>query len=168
MSATRPSGSFQRVTEYLRKKQQAEPSAPESQPYVIAISRQHGARGSEIAEDIGRQLGWQVYDRNLVDEITGDQALQGTLSETLDERHKSWIVECVEAFTGAASLSDAAYVHRLVRALLSLAARGECVIVGRGAGFRLPPKTTFRVALVAPAKDRVGRIAEEQQISENE
>ncbi|MCG8586547.1 MAG: cytidylate kinase-like family protein, partial [Pirellulales bacterium] len=47
-------------------------------------------------------------------------------------------------------------------------ARGECVIVGRGAGFRLPPKTTFRVALVAPAKDRVGRIAEEQQISENE
>ena len=41
------------------------------------------------------------------------------------------------------------YVHRLIQTLLSLAAKGECVILGRGAAQALPPQTTLRVRLVA-------------------
>lgn len=167
-ASPKPSGAYQRTLEYLQRKQETQPQEAIERKFTIAISRQYGARGSQIARKIGEQLTWQVYDRNLVDEITSDAELQATLAETVDERHKSWIVECFEAFAASPSLSDAAYVHRLVKVLLSLAADGECVIVGRGAGFRLPMETTLRVGLVAPLKDRTQRIASEQQTSKQE
>ncbi len=167
-SAGKPSKAFQRVIDYFQQQQSVEPPKKAERQFTIAISRQRGARGSEVAEEIGRRLGWQVYDNKLVDEIAGDAQVQDMLVESVDERHKSWMIQCLEAFVGAPTLSEPAYAHRLVKVLLSLAAHGQCVIVGRGAAFFLPPKSTLRVGLVAPRKERTKRIAEEEQISETE
>lgn len=167
-SIGKPTGSFRRAMEYLQQQPDSQEEAGSGRALTIAISRQHGARGSEIARELGGQLDWHVYDRDLVDEITSDTELQSTLAETLDEKHKSWIVECLEAFAGTLTLSDAAYVHRLVGVLLSLAAKGQCIIVGRGAGFRLPQNKTLRVALVAPLRDRLERIAADERLSQQD
>lgn len=167
-SLRKPSGAFRRTLEYLQQRRDASSLEAERRHLTIAISRQHGARGSQVAQAIGRRLGWQVYDGNLVEEITSDPELQATLSDTVDERHRSWIVECLEAFGNVTTTSDAAFVHRLVKVLLSLSSHGQCVIVGRGAGFRLPQEATVRVGLVASLKDRVARIAADHQISEHE
>ena len=152
----------------MRTKQESEPPKKQERHFTIAISRQRGARGSRIAEEVGKRLGWHVYDRNLVDEIAGDAGVAATLAETVDERHKNWIVQCIEAFMGAPTISEPAYVHRLVKVLLSLAAHGECIVVGRGAGFLLPPQSTLRVGLVAPLKERINRIASENHIADSE
>jgi cytidylate kinase len=52
--------------------------------------------------------------------------------------------------------------------LLSLAAHGECVIVGRGAAQVLPAETTLRVRLVAPEEKRVEAIEQRFGISNEE
>jgi hypothetical protein len=41
--------------------------APAAAPSTIAITREAGARGKTVAEEIGRQLGWPVYERELIE-----------------------------------------------------------------------------------------------------
>jgi cytidylate kinase len=48
---------------------------------------------------------------------------------------------------------------------LSLAAHGECVLVGRGAAQLLPPETTLRVRLVGTREDRIANLAQRVSLS---
>jgi cytidylate kinase len=73
--------------------------------------------------------------------------------ENVDERHVSWLQECVESFAAVSAVREGKYARRLIETVLSLAMRGRCVFVGRGAPFVLPPATTLRVRLVAPLED---------------
>ena len=57
-------------------------------------------------------------------------------------------------------MSESAFVRHLVETVLALGIHGECVIVGRGAAFILPAKTTLRVRLVAPVKERVSKLSQ--------
>jgi cytidylate kinase len=131
------------------------PAPPAAPPWTVAISRQAGANGSAVAAAVGRRLGWPVYDRELVEMIAQEAGLRGRLVESVDERRAGWLQECWQAFTAQPSFGRLAYVRRLVRVLSSLAAHGECVIVGRGAAQVLPPATTLRARLVGPLEERV-------------
>jgi cytidylate kinase len=55
-----------------------------------------------------------------------------------------------------------------VETILSLAAHGRCVIVGRGAPHLLPWATTLRVRLVAPLEYRVEVFGRERGLSHDE
>src|SRR5581483_5036620 len=58
-----------------------------------------------------------------------------------------------------------AFIHRLVKTLLSLSAKGSCVVVGRGAPLVMPPERTLRVRVVASKQDRVRKIREHLGLS---
>jgi cytidylate kinase len=124
-------------------------------PFTIAISRQAGTNGSGVAQTVGERLGWPVYDRGLIEEIADQMGLHTELVESVDERKSSWLEECLRSFSSGPDVTQSAYVHHLVQILFSLAAHGQCVIVGRGAAQVLPEATTLRVRLVAPFDDRV-------------
>jgi cytidylate kinase len=64
--------------------------------------------------------------------------------------------------------SESAFVHHLVETVLALGVHGECVIVGRGASFILPPETTLRVRLIAPVRNRVAVLSRKLGLSEKE
>jgi cytidylate kinase len=131
------------------------PSAPACPAWTIALSRQAGARGSEVAQALGERLEWPVYDRELVQRIAGEMGLRVHLLESVDEQRVGWLRECLQAFTSTAGVSASAYVHQLAETMLALAAHGECVLVGRGAALFLPAATTLRVRLVAPRAERI-------------
>jgi len=76
--------------------------------------------------------------------------------------------EWVEAFASAPSVGGRAYVRHLTETLFSLAAHGECVIVGRGAAQILPVETTLRVRLVAPIEWRIKAMSRKLAVSEEE
>ena len=76
-----------------------------------------------------------------------------------------WLRETVDWLVLGSPVSDQAYFHRLQESLRALAAKGECVIVGRGAVFVLPAETTLRVRLVADRVDRIAQIGREQALS---
>jgi cytidylate kinase len=91
----------------------------------------------------------------LLQRVAQEMKLRTSLLQSMDEKGKHWLTECLEAFSSAPSASTDAYVRHLLETLLSLAAHGECVLVGRGAAQVLPAASTLRVRLVAPLEDRV-------------
>jgi cytidylate kinase len=109
-----------------------------------------------------------VYDRELVQQVAADMGVRTSLLESLDEKHRSWLVECMEGFTSTPAVSESAYARRLLETLLSLSAHGECVLVGRGAAQVLPAAVTLRVRLVAPVENRVKVVCQRFGIPDDE
>src|SRR5579862_3626482 len=60
---------------------------------TVAISRESGAWGGAVAREVGAQLDWPVYDRELLDKISEESGLQTELVESLDERESSRAAE---------------------------------------------------------------------------
>src|SRR5262249_28050963 len=127
--------------------------------WTIAISREAGANGTGIARLVGERLGWPVYDRELLERIAHNMGLHARLVENVDEKQRSWLEESLAGLSSARALSGSRYVRHLVRTVLSLAARGNCVLVGRGAAQVLPAGTTLRVRLVAPLEARITAVS---------
>jgi cytidylate kinase len=141
-----------------RKRQEqigAWPSETPKQGPTIAISRTSGVDAGAVAHEIGNRLQWAVYDRELLKRIAQDAGLRESLLESVDEKKVSWLEETFETVIGVPYVSEAAYVHQVIRTVLALAAGGECVIVGRGAAAMLPPRTTLRVRITAPLANRI-------------
>jgi cytidylate kinase len=141
---------------------------PAPPPLSIAISRQAGANGSAIAGAVGQRLGWPVYDKELIEKIAQELGLRTQLIESVDERRVSWLEECFRSFTPQRQVSKEEYTQHLTRVLLSLAAHGECVIVGRGSAQLLPEATTLRVRLIGPLAARVAAIQKRMGFSAEE
>jgi hypothetical protein len=148
---------------------QAADVRPQRTPqHTVALSREAGAPGREIADEIGARLSWPVYDREIIDLIAQESGLRTELLESVDEHDRSWLIEAVASFKRRDQVSSAEFVHHLIHVLTALASHGRCVIVGRGAAACLPRATTLRVRVVADLGDRVQRIASERHISEDE
>jgi len=139
------------------------PAVP--RPFAIALSREAGANGPLVARAVGERLGWPVYDQELLTHIAEEMGLRTSLLRSVDERHLSWLQEFLQSLSLAPAVSESGYARRLVEMLLSLAALGRCVIVGRGAAAILPAETTLRVRLVGPLEDRVAAIRQRFGIS---
>jgi cytidylate kinase len=141
------------------------PPPPPRPAFTIALSRESGANGPAVARAVAERLGWEVYDRELLQHVAQEMGLRAQLLESVDERRKGWLRECLEAFASAPAVSEGAYVRHLVEALLALAAHWACVFVGRGAAQVLPAATTLRVRLVGPEGERVEGIRQRFGIS---
>lgn len=150
-------------------------ASPPLVAFTIALEREAGTQGTVVAHEIGRMLGWQVWDHELLEKVAQDMGLRSRLLKSVDERQQSWLVEIAEAFLSAPVVSPSSppvteieYVDHLVKIVLTLGMHGECVIVGRGAGFILPPETTLRVRLIGAERDRIAELARTKGISEAE
>jgi len=137
-------------------------------PFSIAISRETGTRGPAVARTTGEILGWQVYDQELLELVARDLNVRAKLLENIDERHITWLQECVEAFAAVPAVREGKYLQHLIKVLLSLATQGQNVIVGRGGPFVLPSATTLRVRLIAPLEDRIDVVCRERHIERPE
>lgn len=157
VSLDRMVGALTRAQGHWRARSQHEPRTRPAP--TIALDRQAGTPGSEVAHALGSHLGWMVYDHELVEKIAQEMGLRTRLLESVDERHGGWVREAVreimDAVSGVPSVSASEYAGHLLETLLSLSAHGGCVIVGRGAAQVLRPASTLRVKLVAPLDWRV-------------
>ncbi len=135
-------------------------SATHAKPVTVAISRERGAGGRAIAEEVAKKLDWPLYDRDLVDKIAEDSGVRTELLDQLDERRPNWIGEVFHGFSDEKQMSGAGYAVRLHRVLLALSYHGDCVIMGRGAAQLLPANRTVRVAIVAPRPHRIERLSQ--------
>lgn len=59
---------------------------------IIAISREFGSGGHEIAERIAKDLGLKFYDRNMLDEIAKENNIQIEYLEKYDEKPKKLLL----------------------------------------------------------------------------
>jgi cytidylate kinase len=142
------------------------PPATRKLAFTIAVSRESGAGGASVARELGSRLDWPVYDRELLELISEQSGLQKELLESLEERETSRAAEWLESLFVPKTVTRIQFAHRLVKTLSALAARGDCIIVGRGATVILPESTTLRVRLVAPRKTRIARIQSKSGLPE--
>jgi len=152
-------GTLARLHRYAEAHHESVSNIP---PLTIAISRQAGSRGAEVARALADRLGWPVFDQELLARIAEEKGLHQKLLENLDERHVSWLEEVMDSFSSAATPGESAYVRHLLELFASLSRAGHCVIVGRGAGQVLPKSSTLRVRVVAPREDRVREVEKRQ------
>jgi cytidylate kinase len=145
--------------------QAPQPKLAPALKFSIAISREMGAGGKQLASSVGARLGWPVYDHELLEEIAADLHVRVGLLESVDERHVSWLQERMEAFAAVPFVSESTYVRQLIETLLSLSLRGHAVIVGRGAPHILSHGSTLTVRVVAKLEDRVENIVRAKNLS---
>jgi len=121
---------------------------------IITITREYGAGGHEVAENLARILGWELLDRELLHQAAEIEHVPDPELERLDEQ--------------AVSMADRfrlhpphkKYIHGLTEAALQAASRGNVVLVGRGARHLLGEMPdAFHLRLVASQQWRVERMA---------
>ena len=133
-------------------------------PYVL-ISREKGAGGHMVAELVGAKLGWQVYDREIVEEIANTTHVRRELIESLDERDRGAMDGLLILLFSQGNSDAIRYEYQLRQVILALGHRGYVVIVGRGGHFILPSQCGLSTRLIAPLKTRIKRIAAEQKLA---
>lgn len=131
----------------------------------VALSREAGAGAGEVAAELQRRLGWEVYDNKLLERIAGAMKVRVGLLESVDERHVHWLQEMMQMLSAGRSATESSYVAHLTETLLALAAHGRSIIVGRGAALILPGSSTLRVRLVAPLEYRIRQLGRKQGLS---
>lgn len=127
-------------------------------PY-LSISRLPFSQGDEVAARAAEKLGWELFDRAIVDHIARDANVLGKFVESLDERCRSTLDDLIQTTLDTGSLGNQAYLRHLRRVLMTVAMHGNAVILGRGANFILPPEAGLRVLITAPAGRRLAALS---------
>lgn len=135
---------------------------------TVAISREAGARGWSIAQRVGRGLGWQVFDQDQFENLVRDDQARSELLAGLPSGAQAWADSELTRLGRERILAVGPAAAEVARLILTIAARGEAVLVGRGAGFLLPAESTLHVRVVAPLVERVGYMGQWLRLTKEE
>lgn len=142
---------------------------------IVALGREYGSGGLEIATLLAERLDIPFYDKKLISMASGESGLSGRLLNMVDEHAMSVYIEAsteaAKALTGqngkkrAMSLNDHLYEAQ-ESVLHSIASLGSCIIVGRTADYVLrDDPALISVFVHANMAFRIGRIARSNGIS---
>jgi hypothetical protein len=143
-------------------------SLKEGQERYVAISREAGAGGGEIAAMVGKRLGWEVFDKNLLDRIAERYLCCRQMLDLVDETPGSWVYDVLGTWMDRKIIPHETFVARLTHILTTAVKRRNAVIVGRGAQFILPREKVFAVRIVASEAARVQRTVRLRGLKEAE
>lgn len=148
---------------------------------LITVSRMYGSGGSEVAERIAHELGWQLLDNAFVDEVATRLGTPAAEVEAREERVPSLAQRLAatlalgapEILPGPADAELPPSEERLIevteRIIMEAASRGHSVLVGRGAQSVLASRQdVIHVFCYAPRPALVARAARRLAVSEKE
>ena len=124
---------------------------------VITISRQAGSRGAKIARGLAKELGWEFADKSTINRVSRQYGLV-RLNAIYEE-----LPTLGDLFDDNAALT----IEMMNETIAAIAARGNVVILGRGASAVLKDVAdVLNVFVEAPLETRVERIAKRDDTSE--
>ena len=135
---------------------------------TIALSREAGARGATIARRAGEKLGWDVYSQEMLEYVAQNVSARQDLLDKLTPAANEWIEEQLQSLQARDHLSPNPMVRDLARLVLTLGVQGNVILLGRGAGFILPSRSSLHVRLVAPHENRVAYMSQLLRLTEEE
>lgn len=144
------------------------PKEEKLQMPVVTISREPGSGGALVARAVAEQCGFDLYDKQVIDEIAKNAKISRRLMETLDEKGLNVIDEYISSIVHRQHLWPDEYLKQMMKVIGTIGLHGGAVIVGRGANFILPPERRFRVLIMASRKFRVRQVAKTHGVSEKE
>jgi hypothetical protein len=117
---------------------------------------------------VSRALGWQLFDQEQLDNLVRDERARTELLTGIPAGAQHWAEEQLTRLGRERVLAVGPAAADAARLLLTVAARGDAVLVGRGAGFLLPPASTVHVRVVAPHDQRVAYMGQWLRLSRPE
>ncbi len=66
--------------------------------FYIAISRELGSQGEQVADRLAECLNWAKYDREILTYMAENEEVRQRLYETLDERQRNWLQQSDRPF----------------------------------------------------------------------
>ncbi|MDB4885708.1 MAG: Cytidylate kinaselike family [Gemmatimonadetes bacterium] len=120
---------------------------------VITISRQYGSGGSEVARRVAAELGWKVYDNELVEqvaarlgvttaEVSAREERVSSLAERMASAMALGVPELMPAMPDFMSQPSEEQMVEVTQRVITEAVRaGPAVVVGRGAQCLLAART---------------------------
>jgi cytidylate kinase len=135
---------------------------------VLTVSRQHGAGGGEVVKTLAAQLGLDVFDREIIQQIAESTHLSERIVGALDDKNRELLTEWLSGIASHNYLSSVEYRYQLTRVVGALARHGGAIILGRGAHLILGQGEALRVLVVAPIEARVAAVMEREEVSERD
>lgn len=123
--------------------------------YTITISRQAGAGGSEIARILAQKTKMDLMAGQIIQRVAESSKMSTKVVETLDEKAVTTMESWINSMFVSRHLWPSDYLKHLTMVMGTIGKHGNAIVVGRGAGFILPPETTFRVKIIAPLEYRI-------------
>jgi hypothetical protein len=146
------------------------PPAPRSGPsaLTIAVSREAGARGGTIARRVGRKLGWQVYDQELLEYMAQEAIVSQVVLDAPPATPADWVEARLQQLMRDKLLSDHPTIVNLAHVVLALATQGQVVLLGRGANCIVPRETTLSIRIISPLNERIAYMGQWLRLTEEE
>lgn len=126
----------------------------------ITISREAGSGGRPIAKAVAKKLKFKLYNKELIDMMAKEAKKRKQLIESLDEKERGLVEELVYSLFDPEYVSGETYFKNLCRIVLTVARKGNCVILGRGGNFITSHYGGLHVRIVAPFLVRAGYTAQ--------
>jgi len=131
---------------------------------IITISRQFGSGGRELGKRLADQLGWDYYDREIIQALSEEQGLDPEYVHKVLSGHGWHQYQLSYRNSFRQSLGGTwRHTEVLVRQreiLKEIAEAGnDCIIVGRDADVILQDYHPFRVFVCAEMSSRIARCA---------
>jgi hypothetical protein len=163
--ATRLSENQMRLWNVLHPAEQTSAS-----PYhFVTISRDEGTLGDEIAQALAERQGWRLYDKEIVNNIANNNRVREDIVRQLDEKARGLMHNMILRMLRRPESSPFGreeYHESLLKTLAALAAKGEAVMVGRGANFALHwLEHGFHVRVTGSLEVRIQRLSKSWQVS---
>jgi len=136
---------------------------------LVTIEREYGCGGGAIAAQLGKHLGWKVWDHLITEEIARLANVEPSAVVRCDERMDSRFHRLAKAFwRGSYERNSAALGSQVFdtdRMMLmmqetmdKIALEGNAVVVGRGGPYFLRERSdAFHVFLYAPRAEKIRR-----------
>lgn len=132
----------------------------------LTISRAFGSRGLLIGKIIGEKVGWEVYDKSIVDYISDSVKLREKIIEAFDEKKKK--TSFSQTLFDPKAFSSDKYFRHLTQVILSITELGRAIVIGRGANFIANQNKGFRVRVTASPNFRINFVAERDKMPRKE
>jgi cytidylate kinase len=112
---------------------------------VVAISRTMGSGARIVARKLAQELGWSLWDKELLDAIAENAEVSRHVVEAFDEKTISEIELIARSALGDYESGSFLYAKHLARAVAAVAKLGNAIILGRGANLLLPDALSVRI-----------------------
>ena len=119
---------------------------------IITVSREHGAGGHEIGEQVAKRLGIPFYDKEIAMLSAQESGLSAEYIAGIENQSSLLYNLYLSAEVNQTALKAQKQV------LQNIAAQGACVIVGRAADFVLADYQPLKIFVRAPLDYKIQRI----------
>lgn len=150
---------------------QAEAKTEKQENYwCITIERQYGCGGREIGKELAQKLGWAYYDSDLIQAAAGTTGLPEEFVEEKEEGITGSLLfdllHSMEGYGGNKAAPQDRIYQAESQAIREVAAKGNCVIVGRCGDFVLrEDENCLRVFLHGEPAVRARRVQQREGLT---